>query len=315
MSQPPNRFALYLRARRAQLKPEDVGYPSDPGRRLTGLRRSEVAELAGISPEYYTRLEQGRSYQLSEQVLAGLCRALRLDGDAAAYFYRLALPEPPARQSRATPEISDTVLRLVDQWSDVPVFLYDRNQDILMTNDLARELFPMVEPGSNSVMTVFEMPLELRTNEQWQRLARSTVAALRYHGDPADPRLQEIVGELSVHEPLFRTFWAEHDVAPLTSGVVPAYVEGFGVVDFPWQNLAAPGGLLLGVWPAQPGTGAFAVLELLRAQLRRRPPSAAATRPVPSPAPSTLPLRAFARRDVESIRLVIEPVESDDPGI
>jgi transcriptional regulator with XRE-family HTH domain len=265
-----NRFALYLKARRSQLKPEDAGFPADPGRRLPGLRRSEVAELAGISPEYYTRLEQGRAYQLSDQVLAGLTRALQLDESAAAYFYRLALPEPPVREVRPAPVISDTVLRLVEQWADVPVFLYDRNQDILMTNELASELFPMVVPGSNSVMTVFEMPVELRENAQWQRLARSTVAALRFHGDPSDPRLQQIVGELSIREPLFRAFWADYDAAPLTSGVVPAYVAGFGIVDFPWQNLHAPGGLLLGVWPAPPGTAAFAVLQRLRAGLRRR---------------------------------------------
>jgi len=310
-----NRLALYLKARRAQLKPEDVGFPSDPGRRLTGLRRTEVAELAGISPEYYTRIEQGRSYQLSEQVLAGLSRALRLDGDAAAYFYRLALPGPPAPEPLPSPVISETVLRLVDQWSDVPVFVYDRNQDILMSNDLARELFPHIEPGSNSVMTAFEMPVALRETEPWQRLARSAVAGLRFYGDPADPRLQQIVGDLSIHEPLFRTFWADHEAAPLTSGVVPNDVDGFGIVEFPWQNLQVLGGLMLSVWPARPGTDAFAVLELLRARLRRQAQAASATRPALPAPPTGLAPRAFARRDLESVRLAIEPVQSDDPGL
>jgi len=268
VSSHPDRLAHYLRARRAQVKPEDVGYPPDPGRRLTGLKRTEVAELAGISAEYYTRLEQGLSHQPSEQVLAGLTRALKLNSDAAAYFYRLAVPEPPVFGQRMAPTVTEPVRRIIEQWSDVPVYVYDRNQDVIMANDLASALFPAIVSGSNAVQIAFGMSAKLRDTPQWNTMVRTVVAALRFHGDPADPRLQEIVGDLSVHEPLFRTIWADYDAVPLTSGTVPAYVDGFGIVDFPWQNLRAPGGLFIGVWLAPAGTVASTVLEHLRSQLR-----------------------------------------------
>ncbi|MET4584116.1 transcriptional regulator with XRE-family HTH domain [Conyzicola nivalis] len=316
MSPHPNRLARYLKARRAQVEPEQVGFPADPGRRLRGLKRTEVAELAGISPEYYTRLEQGLGHRPSEQVLAGLTRALKLDADAAAYFYRLALPEPSVYRQPAAPTVTEPVLQIIEQWSDVPVYVYDRNQDVIMANDLALALFPKIVPGSNAVQIAFSMALELRETPQWKALARTVVAALRFHGDPADPRLQEIVGELSVHEPIFRTIWADYEAVPLTSGTVPAYVEGFGVVDFPWQNLRSSGGLFIGVWPAPPGTIAFTVLEHLRVKLR---------------APIDGPQRTFDEDNLastgsvhngglslqhrESIRLVTNPDQSVDPAL
>jgi transcriptional regulator with XRE-family HTH domain len=266
-----NRFGDYLKARRAQLKPEDVGFPSDPARRISGLKREEVAQLAGISPEYYTRLEQGKSYRLSEQVLAGLTRALRLDSDAAAYFYRLALPEPPTTTTRSAPVLNEMVRQLAEQRSDVPIYIYDRNQDIILANDLARALFPILIPGANSVKATFEMVPEVRATQQWRELAQTVVAALRFHGEPADPRLQAIVGELSVREPLFRTLWADHDAVPLSTGVVPVQIEGIGIVDFPWQNLYVPGGLFMGVWPPPPGSLAQEVIHRFRRELQGRP--------------------------------------------
>lgn len=314
MSPQSNRFAHYLKARRAQLKPEDVGFPADPGRRVDGLKREEVAELAGISPEYYTRLEQGQSYQLSEQVLNGLTRALKLDADAAAYFYRLALPEPPVQSVPVTPVISDSVKQIIEQWSDVPVYVYDRNQDVISTNELARALFPKIAPGSNAVMTAFEMAPEVRETPQWQALARTVVAALRFHGDPADTRLQQIVGELSVREPVFRTLWADHDAVPLTSGVVPAYIEGFGLGDFPWQNFYVPGGLFMGVWPAPPGSFAFGVIEHFRRQLRERADAADGESRGISAGERAVQSRGFVR-EIDSIRLATEPIESDDPAL
>jgi transcriptional regulator with XRE-family HTH domain len=261
-------LSQYLRARRAQLRPEDVGFPHDPHRRVCGLRREEVAELAGISAEYYTRLEQGRSSNISQSVLASLTRALRLDSDAIEYFYRLVLPEPPTTSSRDAPAISALVLNLVEEWSDVPVYLYDRNQDILLSNDLARALLPQVVPGSNSVIAIFAMPDDIRGTAEWKTLARAVVAALRYHGEPSDLRLQEIVGGLSVRDPLFRALWAGYDTAPLTSGEVPVFVEGFGRGNFPWQNFNLPGGLFMGVWLAPPGSFAATVIAHLRLTLR-----------------------------------------------
>lgn len=264
-----SRLADYLKARRAQLNPEDLGYPRDPYRRVPGLRREEVADLAGISLEYYTRLEQGRSYQMSEHVLAGLTRALRLEPSAAAYFYRLALPAPDLQIVREVEPVSEILAHLVEQWSDLPVYVFDRNQDILVANDLAYAMFPThAAAGNNCVLSTFMAPAEGRGLEGWQSVARSTVAALRFHGDPADPRLQEIVGELSVRDPDFRRMWADHDAHPLDSGTAPVLVDGFGFGEFPWQILNIPGGHFMTVWLALPGTFAADAIAHLRRTLR-----------------------------------------------
>jgi transcriptional regulator with XRE-family HTH domain len=267
-----NRFASYLKARRSQLRPEEVGYPSDPGRRVSGLKREEVAELAGISLEYYTRLEQGQDYQLSEQVLAGLTRALQLDADAAEYFYRLALPSAPVSRPDGPPELSDLILHLVDGWSHVPVFIEDRNLDILMANDLSREIFPWLLRGRNAVLSAFAVPPEIRALPDWLSLARSSVAALRFQGDPSDPRLQEIVGELSVREPLFRELWADFDARRLDSGAIDVFVAGFGAAKFDWQVLNLPGGLYMVVWAPAPGSLAANAIDHVRARLRDAEP-------------------------------------------
>lgn len=267
MSPESNRFAQYLRARRAQVKPEDVGFPQDAVRRVAGLKREEVAELAGISLEYYTRLEQGQPYQLSEQVLSGLSRALRLDADAARYFYRLALPEPPTR-STGTPSLSEHVIHLVDGWSDVPVFVEDSNLDIVVANDLSRAIFPFLAPGSNAALSMFSVPDKVRALDGWLPLARACVAGLRFQADPNDPRLQEIVGELSVRDPLFRELWADHHAEPFTSGEIDVFVDGFGLVRFDWQMLNVPGGLQMVVWAPASGSLAADAIDHVRAKLR-----------------------------------------------
>jgi transcriptional regulator with XRE-family HTH domain len=268
MSSDAGQLAEFLRARRAQLKPEDVGYPHDPNRRVPGLRRAEVADLAGISVDYYIRLEQGRAYQMSEQVLAALTRALALEGDAVDYFYRLALPAPAHTVPRPTPPVSDLVRHLVEQWSDLPVYVIDANQDILISNDLAAALIPSVGvPGHNTLQSTFMAPKEGRGLTSWQNVARTCVAALRYHGDPTDPRLQEIVDDLSVRDADFRRLWAQHEAFPFSDGVAPVFVDGFGFGEFPWQTLAVPGGLLMLVWLAPPGTFAADAIDYLRDKL------------------------------------------------
>jgi transcriptional regulator with XRE-family HTH domain len=261
----PGPLAEYLRARRAQLRPEDVGFPPDPGRRVRGLRRAEIAELAGISLEYYTRLEQGRHYQMSETVLSGLTRALQLSDSAAAYFYRIALPLPPVQAVPTSSPVSDLVVQLVEGWSGLPVYVADRNQDIILANDLAHQLFPaLLLSGNNVVNSVFTAPNEGRGLEGWKKLAHQAVAALRFHGDPADLRLQEIVGTLSVRDADFRRIWADHVAQPLTSGTAPVLVDGLGFGDVPWQALEVPGGYSMVVYLAPAGTFAEEAIRYLR---------------------------------------------------
>jgi len=257
----------YLRARRAVLRPEDIGYPPDPGRRVSGLRREEVATRAGISLEYYVRLEQGRvRYRISETVLRGLALALRLDDDSAAYLYRLALPSPIGDADRRP--LGELTRYLVEQWSDLPVFVHDRNLDVLLANDLAMRVFPLLSLTDNNLLkATFMAPAEGRSMAGWAAAARELTGALRYYGDPDDPRLRELVGELSSDSD-FDRLWSLHDARPLTSGTSPVYVEGVGFGEVPWQALTVPGGFFLIVHLAPPGSfGSRAFQRLLDARI------------------------------------------------
>ena len=268
MSPTPGTLAEFIRARRAQLHPGDVGLPVEPGRRVRGLRRTEVADLAHISVQYLTRLEQGRTHQPSEAVLSGLVSALALDEYAAAYLYRLALPTPPVDRAATPAPVSDLVAEVVSHWTHVPVHVMDRNQDVVLANELALAMFPsLLSAGNNIVLSVFAASAPDREREPWIGVSRRSVAALRYHGDPADPRLQEIVGTLSVRDADFRRLWAEHQARPLDSGTVLAPVEGFGFGPFPWQILEIPGGYFMVIYLAVEGEFSGDAVEYVRASL------------------------------------------------
>jgi transcriptional regulator with XRE-family HTH domain len=265
--------ADFLRARREQLQPEDVGLPRDANRRVPGLRREEVAELAGISAEYYVRLEQGRDHQPSEQVLASLGRALHLDDDGFAYLQRVSRVVPvilPTEPSR--PRVSASVRHLLDQWSHTPAYVSDSNHDVLCANASARAMAPgYLETGSNLLISVFESPGGADRSHDWEIAAQSLVDALRFNGDPADRRLQEIVGTLSVRDRGFRRMWAAHSARPLISGVTPAFVAPLGWVDFNWQTLEVSGqrGLFLTTFFGAPGSRAAGAIAYLAASASR----------------------------------------------
>ncbi|MCU1405122.1 MAG: hypothetical protein JWQ43_1425 [Glaciihabitans sp.] len=259
-------LAEFLRARRKHLLPQDVGLPVDTDRRVQGLRRSEVAKLANISVQYYTRLEQGRTHQPSESVLSGLVRALALDPHAGSYLYRLALPTPPSVNTMPAPPLSDLMVKLVNDRSDVPVQVVDRNQDVLLANELALAMFPSLAAiaDNNVVLSVFTATPEERVAEEWITIARQSVAALRFHGDPTDPRFREIVGRLSLEDKDFRQLWAYHHAYPLGSGVALAPIDGLGVGELPWQVLEVPGGYFMIVYMTTAGPFLQEAIDFLR---------------------------------------------------
>jgi transcriptional regulator with XRE-family HTH domain len=265
----------YLRARRALVQPEDVGLVREPGRRVGGLRREEVARLAGISPEYYLRLEQGRDHQPSDQVVAALARALRLDGESTDYLRRLAETGGYRRQSFSdTSSVDASVRALLAQWAHTPAFVMSRNQDILVSNTLASALGPgYMEPGANLVLQMFSDVSRLHAAD-WENTAARVVAALRLHGSPEDPRLQEIVGALSVRDPDFSRLWARHDTASQRTGISRHYIDPIGWVEFQWQNLAIPASthILVTFW-AEPGTPAAAAIVYLAARTHSAAPT------------------------------------------
>jgi transcriptional regulator with XRE-family HTH domain len=258
----------YLRARRALVQPEEVGLAREANRRVAGLRREEVASLAGISPDYYLRLEQGHDHQPSVQVLRALGRALALDDEALVYLNRLARPDLVRTRRRASDITRDpSIVTLLAQWSHTPAHIIDRNQDIVMSNPMAIALGGgNLDAGGNVILTVFE-PAARHLAPDWETLAADCVAALRFHGDPDDPRLREIVGSLSVRFPEFRELWARHDARPFGSGRSRSLIDGIGLVDLCFQNLTLPGdtGHSLTTFFAEPGTDGIAAIAYLAA--------------------------------------------------
>lgn len=278
-------LASFLRARRASLRPEDVGLPREENRRVRGLRREEVARLAGISSEYYVRLEQGRGHQMSLQVCNSIARALQLDRAGIAYLLRLALPggEAPYQLHRGL-EPPPALVEMITHWQHTAAYIIDRNQDILVVNDLIRAVAPgYVEVGNNLALMAFEAPPDLRALPSWQEGARTTVASVRYNGDPSDSRWREIV-ELLLGDDDFREMWTDHEARPLTSGTAPNYFPEHGWVDMRWQILEAHPGLYTVICYGVPGTIGEKALRQLDADLRAQPGS---TQPDDTPTPTS----------------------------
>ncbi|MDO9394999.1 MAG: helix-turn-helix transcriptional regulator [Herbiconiux sp.] len=259
-------LAQFLRSRRARLDPRAFGFGDDDGRRVPGLRREEVAQLAGISRDYYTRLEQGQGHQMSDQVLDSLADALRLEPAERTYLRRIARTDRVvvARPDGPVP-ITEPVLSLLENWSHVPAYVFDSNQDVIAINEMADILSPgYAMYGDNILIGAFAVLREYPGIENYEQTVRDTVAALRFHGDPGNPRLREIVGELSVTEPLFRRVWSQHEARPLTAGTIMISVDGSELVEFPWQVLEVPGGFFMTFWPVEEGTPADELLARLR---------------------------------------------------
>ncbi len=205
-----NLLGEFLQARRARVRPGEVGLASYGRRRVTGLRRDELARLAGVSVQYLTRLEQGVDRHPSPQVVDALTTALRLDLDAARHLRALAAPptEPPKPS-----EVRVEVRHLLDSWGGTPAYVRDRRFDVLTANKAAMVLSPMYHPGRNLVRDVFLDPAARSLFPDWPDIAEQTVAALRATADPRDPRTASLVAELQ-HLDEFRSLWARYDVRP-----------------------------------------------------------------------------------------------------
>ncbi|WP_423464939.1 helix-turn-helix domain-containing protein [Promicromonospora sp. MS192] len=207
-----NALGSYLRARREQVTPREAGLPDGGVRRVPGLRREEVALLAGISADYYLRLERGRDRNPSPQVLDALARVLRLDEAHTAYLRTLVEDAPRAARPRAgTPPAG--ALKLLATLPQ-PAFIEDRYFDVLASNDLARALSPRLAAGGNQLRDLFLDPAEQALFPDWRDYTECLVANLRQSvgNDLDDPRLAALVDELSQASPLFRRLWARHEV-------------------------------------------------------------------------------------------------------
>jgi transcriptional regulator with XRE-family HTH domain len=265
-----NLVGEYLRARRELVPPQDVGlHDLSSRRRVRGLRREEVALLAGVSSDYYVRLEQGRDQHPSPQVIDALARALQLDDDAAAHLHRLASAPPGRRRRKAVrPEkVPAGIVQLIGSWGQTPAYVCGRYMDVLAVNPLAAALMPWYVMGENLVRAAF---LDRRVRDMygdWERVTESTVAGLRalVGPDVDDPRLNELVGELSVRSERFRQLWARHDARPKRSGTTRIDHPLVGPVELSYERFPIPGTdrQTLGVYHTPPGSPSAQALTLL----------------------------------------------------
>ncbi|MFE6488680.1 helix-turn-helix domain-containing protein [Streptomyces sp. NPDC057757] len=215
-----NELGEFLLARRSRLSPQEVGFPRSADRRVSGLRREEVAVLAGVSADYYARLEQGRERHPSCQVVDALARALRLDSDACWHAYRLAglVPKPEGPDpdgERVAPELR----RLMDGFPAAVAYVVDRRLDVLASNAPAAALLSPLADPRRMVRSLFLDPAARTLFMDWDSVARDTVAALRlaYGHGRDDLRISALVDELRAGSEEFAELWARQDVNRLGS--------------------------------------------------------------------------------------------------
>jgi transcriptional regulator with XRE-family HTH domain len=219
-------LAEFLRSRRARLSPEQVGLPRGTRRRTPGLRREEVAMLAGVSPEWYTWLEQGRDINVSVQVLDSLVRVLRLDANEREHLFLLALRQPPPPvQTYSPPTVSPILQQLLDQLQTSPACVVDVRANVVAWNTAYRAVFigdavALSERDRNMMWRIFTRPAAKERNEGWRDMARRFVAQFRigYGRFINDPWWAEQIAALSAVSPEFRELWAEHDVVSMSEG-------------------------------------------------------------------------------------------------
>jgi transcriptional regulator with XRE-family HTH domain len=265
-------LGAFLKARRAELSPSDVSLPEGgTHRRVAGLRREEVAQLAAISTDYYTRLEQGR-ISASAPVLAALARVLRLTDDQRTYMYELAGKTAATKPRRRAPQkVKPHMQRILDHITDTPAIVMTPIHDILAWNPLAAALMidfgEVPEPERNFLRLIFTAPRMRALYPDWEGLARAVISYIRMEAarKPDDPRLAELIGDLSIRDPQFRQWWAGHHVAFKRRGARTYNHPVVGEITLEWDTLtsdAEPDQQLI-IYTAEPGSPSEQALRIL----------------------------------------------------
>ncbi|HEX6757348.1 MAG TPA: helix-turn-helix transcriptional regulator [Propionibacteriaceae bacterium] len=265
----------FLTTRRAKITPEEAGLPVFGGdrRRVPGLRRDEVALLAGISSQYYTKLERGSATGASDSVIDGIADALQLDEAERTHLLELISAAGTTRSPRrpAPQRIRATVQRVLDSMSGTPAFVLNGRLDILAANELGLALFSPVYADpvrpANTARFVFLDTHSTEFYRDWNRVANDTVALLRAEAGrhPYDQRLSNLIGELSTRSDEFRGRWAAHDVQIHTTGVKLIHHPVVGDLDLPYESfpLAADLSSSILTYTAEPGSPSQDALRLL----------------------------------------------------
>jgi transcriptional regulator with XRE-family HTH domain len=270
----------FLASRRARITPQQAGLPTYGGhRRVPGLRREEVALLAGVSAEYYVRLERGNATGVSDSVLDALTRALQLDEAERAHLYDLARrsASPTRARRRPAPPVRPGVQRLLDAMSDVPAFVQNGRLDVVATNALGRAMYSdlfdtdVVRGGAgrppNHARYTFLDPRSEEFYPDWNLAARTGVALLRAETGrrPDDRVLTELIGELTTRSSTFSALWAAHDVRRHTSGTKHFHHRVVGDLTLDYETMELPGdaGLSLITYTAAAGSTSEQALRFL----------------------------------------------------
>jgi transcriptional regulator with XRE-family HTH domain len=268
-------IADFLRTRRARISPDAAGVPADGrARRVPGLRRDEVARLAGISIEYYTRLEQGRAGNPSPEIIAAVSQALRLDGTEHEHLTNLLTKPGGARRNPTTgpQRVRPGLYLLLETLGHVPAFVLGRRTDVLASNALGRAVltdFDAMPAGQRNLARYLMLDPEARSgSDEWERYASETVAMLRLDASrhPNDKQLADLIGELTVRCPEFSGWWHDHKVLQRTHGRKTYRNALVGDLEFHYEALTLPGDpdQTLCVYNVEPGSPTAERIQLLR---------------------------------------------------
>lgn len=269
----------FLRVRRAALQPEDVGVLNYGVRRVPGLRREELAMLAGVSTTYYTRLEQGQSHNASEAVIDSIARALNLNTDERAHLFNLARPGKAKRRMPAKPDKARPgTIRLIQWISDTPAIVLGRRSEVLAWNRIGHRLVaghldftapqtPSTRP--NLTKLLFLDPHTRELYPRWREEATRAVSSLRLVAGRSvdDQELAALVGELTLNSEEFANLWAKHPVENCMSGVKQMHHPEVGDLELNFEVLALPdeSGQRILMYTTEPGTPTAEALQLLAA--------------------------------------------------
>ena len=291
----------FLATRRAKIDPAEVGLPSSGRRRVPGLRREEVAVLAGVSTDWYIRLERGHIAEVSDEVLDAVARALRLDDAERAHLLDLARAARPSRTAprrKAALTVRSSVQWMLDAMTSAPAIVRNGRMDLLAVNGLGRALYspvydsPVSGPAAgrhaNIARFQFLDPAARDYHLDWAAAADTTVAIMRTEAgrDPHNRQLTDLVGELATRSEEFRRRWAGHDVRLHHTGVKTFIHPAIGSMDLTFEAMDLPSsdtwGLNLTAYTAPPGSAAGDQLALLASWWATTSPAAALPRSTPA---------------------------------
>ncbi|MEU4602673.1 helix-turn-helix transcriptional regulator [Kribbella sp. NPDC023972] len=267
MTPDDNQLGSFLRSRREKVDAASAGVVDNTRRRVKGLRREELALLAGLSPSYYARIEQGRGRNPSREILEAVARVLRLDDTERAYLWSLAMPSlTPVDDGSVTAQtVRPGVLQLLQRWADLPAFVVGPSRDVLAGTALAARVNPAWSPGHNLIEFTFLDPRAQSVYPDWHEITLQAVAGLRATAANRRTELDGFVASMRERSETFRTLWDSHDVYERVMGDKQLRVDGIGVLHLSFETfaLAGPEGHVLYVYFPQPGSTADEALRSL----------------------------------------------------